>query len=403
MDFRFWLLVAGALAGYGLLMRANPIRESLRDGARCLRRYPALWITLAVFALCYAAFHQLGLRFLESRILPEGERPIWQWARGWYLPRILEVEAARNAVLPALESVAGIFNNVLSTFPFSAVAALLLLVNWKGHHVVLNRALRKRFGGWGWALYGAITACAVCAVAKPFLLYGGVPALGRFIPGNLLLPPAFLVDWLSILFEYLFGVCIQIYLILLADAWVRGIGFSRQHLLDFAIRRLAAVMKWAFVVAAVSSALIYLPQAVAMLPPAVYLAGPQTVDGYVNHFARPAMAIFLIALATVQITLTFHAESLRQAVRDHFRFVRKHPGGLAWFWAIALIHFYAFHFLNSVMRTGLGDGTFSGVAWQLSAAPLLHSFLAAWLLASWVCWFKKASSGRAHDPNWVPY
>ena len=402
MNLRFWLLVAGGIAGYIVLMRANPIRDSLRDGFRCLRRYPALWITLAVFGVCYAAFHQVGLRLLEYHILPEGERPVLQWVRGWYLPHALEVEAARAAFVPALESVAGIFNNVIATFPFSAVAALLLLVNWKGHHVVLNRALRRRFGHWGWALYAGITVSAVAAVLKPFVLYGGVPALGKFIPGELLLPPAFLIDWLSILFEYLFGVCIQIYLILLVDVWVLGIDFTPQHLLDFAIRRFSSVMKWAAVVLGLSSLAIYLPQIAALLPPFANRVNPYALDAYVNHVARPAMALLLIGLASVQITLTFHSESLRQALRDHFKFAGRHAAALTWFLAIAWVHFYAFHFLNGVLRAGLGEGSASGLAWELSA-PLLESFLAAWLLASWVCWFKKTGSSRPNDKNWVAY
>jgi hypothetical protein len=402
MNLRFWLLVAGALAGYIVLMRANPIRDSLRDGLRCLRRYPALWITLAVFGVCYAAFHQVGLRLLEYHILPEGERPVFQWVRGWFLPHALEVEAARAAFVPALESVAGIFNNVIATFPFSAVAALLLLVNWKGHHMVLNRALRRRFGSWGWALYAGITVSAVAAVLKPFVLYGGVPILGQTISGTWLLPPAFLIDWLSILFEYLFGVCIQIYLILLVDVWVLGAEATPQRLLDFAIRRFSAVMKWAAVVLALSSLAIYLPQIVALLPPFTQRINPYAMDAYVNHVARPAMAFLLIGLASVQITLTFHSESLRQALRDHFQFVGHHAVALGWFLLIAWVHFYAFHFLNGVLRAGLGEGTASGLAWQLSA-PLLEAFLAAWLLASWVCWFKKSGSGRSHDKNWVAY
>jgi len=282
------------------------------------------------------------------------------------------------------------------------VAALLLLVNWKGHHMVLNRALRRRFGHWGWALYAGITVCAVAAVLKPFLLYGGLPALGKFIPGELLLPPAFLLDWLSILFEYLFGVCIQIYLILLVDVWVRGIDFTPQHLLDFAIRRFSAVMKWAAVVLGVSSLAIYLPQIVALLPPFSQRINPYDMEAYVNHVARPAMALALIGSASVQITLIFHSESLRQALRDHFHFAWQNAVPLTWFLLIALVHFYGYHFLNGVLRAGLGEGTASGLTWQLSA-PLLETFLAAWLLASWVCWFKKTGSTRSHDKDWVAY
>ena len=400
-ELRFWLLVAGALVGYGVLMLANPIREPLRNWLRCLRRYPSLWITLAVFGCCYAAF-QLGLRFLEIQVLPEGERPVLQWTRAWFLPHTFQVEAARHAVLPAFESVAGLFNNVIATFPFSVVAAFLLLVNWKGHHLVLNRALRRRFGHWGWTLYAGITLCALAAIAKPFLLYAGLPTLAKYLPGDFLLTFSFLIDWLSFLFEYLFGVCIQIYLILLVYAWVRGASFSPQHLLDFAIRRFSAVMKWAAVVLVLSSALIHLPLILATLPPFSDRVYTPEVVAYVNHVARPLLAFFLIFFSTLQITLTFHSESLRQALRDHFHFILRNGLPLAWFLIIALVHFFGFHFLYQALAIGLGEGAAPGIAWEL-VAPLLEAFLAAWLLASWVCLFKQSTSGHAHDKDWITY
>ena len=37
-------LVAGAAVGYAVLMAVNPARPSLRDGLRCLRRYPRVWL-----------------------------------------------------------------------------------------------------------------------------------------------------------------------------------------------------------------------------------------------------------------------------------------------------------------------------------------------------------------------
>ena len=401
-DLRFWLLVAGALAGYGVLMYANPIREQLRDGFRCLRRYPSLWVILAVFGVSYALFHKIGVRLLDFYILPEGEQPVLQWTRAWFLPHAFQIDAARHAVLPAFESVAGLFNNVMATFPFSVVAALLLLLNWKGHHLVLNRALRRRYGVWGWAIYGSITVSALAALVKPLVLYAGLPLLARFLPGELLLAAGFTLDWLSFLFEYLFGVCIQIYLILLIYAWVRGVSFTAQHLLDFAIRRFSAVMQWAAVVLVLSSLLLYLPEILVTLPPFSRWVDLLMVIAYGDYIARPLLAIFLIFFATVQITLTFHSESLEQAFRDHFHFLRQNGSALAWFLVIALVHFYGFHFINNAFILGLGAGAAQGLVWQL-IAPLIEAFLAAWLLASWVCLFKQSASGHAHDKNWVAF
>ena len=401
-ELRFWLLLAGVLTGYAVLMWENPIRTPLRDGFRCLRRYPALWIILAVFGVCYAAFQHVGIRLLNFYVLPPGEQPVLQWSRAWFLPHVFQAEAARNALLPACESVAGLFNNLIATFPFSVAAAFLLLVNWKGHHVVLNRTLRHRYGAWGWAIYAVITVSALATLAKPFVLYAGLPVWGRLLPGHLLLAPSFLIDWLSFLFEYLFGVCIQIYLILIAYTWVRGVTFTPQHLLDFAIRRFSAVMKWAAVVLLLSSALIYLPLILATLPPFSNYLDLTLVILYVDHFARPALALFLIFFATVQIALVFHSESLREALLDHLHYLQAHGATLAWFLLIAAIHFYAFHFVDNALKLGLGEGSAAGLAWQL-IAPIPEALLAAWLLASWVCLFKKTKPSHPDDPQKIAF
>lgn len=400
-EIRHYILLGGGLIGYVVLLAANPIRSSLRDGFRCMRRYPALWTTLALFGLCYALF-QIGLRLLEYRILPEGDKPVWQWSRAWFLPHADLISIARTSALPAAEGVAGIFNNVITTFPFSAIAAFLLLVNWQGHHIVLNRALRKRFGSKGWWIYSAITVCAIAAVAKPVISYFGLPSLAQHVAGAPLLAVASIVDWLSFLFEYLFGVCIQIYLILLVYAWVRGLHFTPSHLLDFAIRRFSAVMKWTLIVMAMSTVFIYFPLILSNLfPNSVLVSGPNAIH-YIDHVARPFLAAFLLFFCTLQITLTFHSESLRRAMKDHFKFWRKNVSPLVWFFAIAFIHFYGFSFFNGILRHGLGEGTAVGILWQL-AAPIIEAFIAGWMLASWVCIFRRADTGRSQHENWIAF
>ena len=401
-EIRHWLLLAAGTAGYFLLLAGNPLRASLRDGFRCLQRYPALWTIPGAFGFFYALFH-LGLRLLERDLLREGERPIFQWSRAWFFPHAMQVEGLKASILPAFESAAGIFNNVITTFPLSAAAALLLLVNWKGHHMVLNRALRKRYGRWGWLLYGIISACAVAAVAKP-LMYAGLPMLARIGPG--LYPVSFtlsfVVDWLSFVFEYLFGVCIQIYLILLVYVWVRGLHASSSHLLDFAIRRFSSVMKWAALVVLLSSILIHLPLILSTVPPFSTWTSGYEVFRYVNRVARPLLAVFLLCFTTPQIVLTFHSESFRQAVRDHFCFMRKNAGTMSWFIVVASVSFFAFQFLNHALKAGLGEGTAMGILWSLSA-PLIETFIAGWLLASWVCVYKRADTGRSQEEDWVAF
>lgn len=383
---RLWLPLAGMAAGYALLMALNPVRGPLRDGARIVRRFPALWITLAVLGICYAAFQNVGVRMLEHCYLPKGEQA-FAWTQPWAFPAPLRLEAARRAALPAAENAAGLFNNLVATFPFSVLAAVLFLANWRSGHAVLNQALRRRYGAWGWLLHGALAAAALATLLKPAVLYAGLPALAGRLPERLLFPAAFAVDRLSFVFEYLLGVGIQVYLILLADTWVRGTGFDPEDLFRFAIRRSAAVMKWAVAVLALSGLLIDLPLFAATLSPFGPEAFPK-VTAYVTHVARPAMALFLIAFATLQITLVFHSESLRHALRDHARFLRRNAVAFGWFLTVALVHFYGFQWINQALTLALGEATGAGMAWQL-AAPLPAALLAAWLLASWVCLFQK--------------
>lgn len=409
-------LLCGVLGGYLLLMLTNPVRESVRDGLRCVRRYRTMWTALALFGFCYALF-QLGVRVMYQFVLPAEDRPGFQWHREawndpqlwlfgsseslWHLPKAMLTGAIRESILPMLEGVAGVFNNVVTTYPFSAVAALLFLVNWGRHHGVLNRTLVRRFGARGWLIDCAISLCAVAALVKP-ALYGALPALGRSGWSLTLLQAASVIDWLSFLFEYLFGVCIQLYLLLLAFIWVRGINFTREHLLDFAIRRFGFVVKWAGVVMVMSTLFIHLPLILSNVPPfARWMPTEQTV-AYIDRVARPILAVFLIFFSTVQITLTFHSESLRKALRDHFDFARRHWRPLSWFLVIAAIHFFLLNLLNLCMVRGLGEEMAVTVAWRLFY-PLLAALVAAWMLATWVCVFKRNETGRVLTQDWFKF
>src|SRR5580700_2011840 len=140
-----WLL-CGLLAGYLLVMWTNPVRASMRDGFRCIQRYPSLWIAFGVFGCAHALF-QLALRYYFYHALPaaDPDRPEFVWTRAhggevwrdphvwlfgtdqslWHLPSNALHQAARESVLPALENTAGIFNCLLSTFPLAALAGFL--------------------------------------------------------------------------------------------------------------------------------------------------------------------------------------------------------------------------------------------------------------------------------------
>jgi hypothetical protein len=311
----------------------------------------------------------------------------------------------RDAILPAIESTAGIFNSLVITFPTSALAALLLLVNWQGHHAVLGRALRKRFAGMAWAVHTAIIVCALAALAKPFIY--AVPQLLK----SLNAPPAShliwfqwapLIAWLAFLFEYLFGVCIQIYLILLAYTWVRGLTFHHADLLDLAIRRFSYVVKWAAIVMALSTLFIDAPLILKNFPAfAVYFPEEEMLATRLAQ-ARACLATFLLLTATMQIMLTFHNESWRKAMRDHLRFIFRRWWPFGWFLLLAGIHFFLLHACDLAVRRGVGEGTALWVGWSLFF-PWIAGFVAAWLLASWVCVFKRCDTTRADAGSWIKF
>ncbi len=410
-DHRTWLLLCGVLGGWLLILLTNPARTGLRDGWRALRRYPSLWLTLGLLGFCYELFN-LGVRVYFHFALPPSQRPEFVWVREawrdpdlrlggspesiWWLPHADLLGCLRAAVLPALENLAGLFNNAVPTFPVAAVAALLLLANWDGHHVVLFHALRKRFGAWGWIVHFGIVLCALAALAKP-LLYAAPPllqlsddAFGAWFQWS----PV--VEWLSFLFEYLFGVFVQLYLILLAYVWVRGLNFTHQHLVDFSLRRGSFVLKWAAIVMLLSSLFVNLPLLLKNFAPfAAHL--PQdavAIDRYQNR-AHLGLALFLLLTATLQITLTFHSESWRKALRDHARFLVGSMGPFVWFLIIAALHLFALHALNLVIAGGVGEGTALWVAWKL-VFPWLAGLVTGWLLAGWVCVFHQCETSRLH-------
>jgi hypothetical protein len=407
-----WLLL-GAIFGYVLMMRTNPVAESLRDGLRALRRYSSLWTILAVCAFGYAAF-DLAVRYSFFRVMPEELRPAFQWFREgkldelklehlWKLPLQELKPAALSSFLPALESTAGIFDNLVSTFPIAAIGALLLLFNWQGHQGVLFRALRRRFAWRGVVAHFCILLCALAALLKPAMF-----AMPWYVDGGLWYRWAPVLEWLAFIFEYLFGTLIQVYLILLAYCWVRGLTFSTQHLRDFAIRRFSLVMRWAIVVVALSSVLINLPLILKNFDVIARWLGqnPDELEQWIVDswiiIARGILAAILILFATMQITLTFHSESLRRAVGDHFRFVARHWWTLGWFLIIALVHFFLLHFLNALLLLGFGEGTALWVLWKL-LFPLLAAFVGAWLLASWVIVYRRAGAAQAGKTEWIEF
>lgn len=389
------LYVAGAVAGYLVLMAANPARPSLRDGLRCLRRYPRVWLLPAAFALAHAGF-SLWVRAYESWTVPGAPPIIGAWA-GWQPPPWPEVLSA--SVLPTGESCAAIFNCIVTTFPLSALWATLFLGNWRGLQWGLARGLRRRFG-WagGTALHLALVLCATASLCKPFL-FGGLLPLNLYLGAPVLERIGEITNWLSFLFEYLLGVGVQIYLILLCYAWIRGLNFDFDSLRRFALRRFVFVVKWALVVMTVSSLGINLPLLVASFQPLDHRFDPTRLILATRWFLVGILTLFCAG----QSLLIFHNESLRRVLADQGRLWRRHAWHLLWLGLVVALHFFLLETAHALLPIALGPWTWPTATWNLVLHPLLWTALASWFLVSWVCLFQRCERNRPDAEDFVKF
>src|SRR5437879_9001688 len=198
-------------------MLFNPVREALRDGFRCIARFKRIWLTFVLLGFAYSVFqfatftpiqNSADLDLNQVTSLPS-----------WYWPRVAEVW--RGTPLPALEGVAGIFDNATTTYPLSVVAAVFMLVNWRGLHGALVRALRKRYGFWSYFVYLILLLSALASLLKP-IVFWQLPEWSGLVPAAGLLRVSGTVDAASFIFECLCGGCISGYVFRLglAVVWV---------------------------------------------------------------------------------------------------------------------------------------------------------------------------------------
>src|SRR6478672_7198128 len=231
-----WPLL-GMLGGYLLVMFTNPVRVALRDGFRAILRFKRLWLVFALLALAYSTFQFAVFTPLSGMTdlrLEQFNVQAWHW------PAFRE--AWRESLLHTLESVAGIFDAAATTYPLSVLAAVLLIVNWRGLHLSLIRALRKQFGSAGWLIYLAVLLGALASLLKP-LIYWLLPGRAAFLSPARFLQISAEVDIVAFIFEYLCAVYLQVYLIAVCLAWIKGVHFRESELLRFAMRRFSFVVK----------------------------------------------------------------------------------------------------------------------------------------------------------------
>src|SRR5213596_3212790 len=351
----------GLFGGYALVMFFNPVRHALADGFRCVGRYNRIWITFALLGFGYFVFQ--FVTFTPIRSWSDFDLGKIASISQWYWPRFTDIW--RETPLPALEGVAGIFDNPTTTYPLSVVAAVFMLVNWRGLHGALVRALRKRYGFWGYLVYLILLLSALASLLKP-IVFWQLPEWSGLVPAAGLLRISATVDAIAFVFEYLLGVYIQVYLITVCLAWIKGVSFEQGELFRFAMRRFSYVLEWAGIVVAVSTLIVRLP---------LVLAYFTNIPGVLDYLpiARVLMSGLIIVFCSVHISLALHNETLIEAMRAHAQFVRQNADRLG---ALFL--------------------------WKFSFA-FLRGIIAGWLLASWVCLFRQCENRRINQEKWIQY
>ncbi len=380
----------GFCGGYAIVMLFNPVRQALRDGFRCIARFKRIWLTFVLLGFTYSVFQFATFTPIQTSadldLKQVMSMPSWHW------PRFAEVW--RETPLPALEGVAGIFDNATTTYPLSVVAAVLMVLNWRGLHGALLRALRKRYRLGSYFIYLILLLSALASLLKP-IVFWRLPEWGGMVPAAGLLQISATVDAVAFIFEYLFGVYIQIYLITVCITWIRGVSFEEGALFRFAMRRFSYVLKWAGIVVLLSTLIVRLP-----LLLAYFMDIPNVLD-YLP-LERVVMSGLIIAFCSVQISLALHNETLAAAIRSHRQFIRENAGRFGWFLLICGIHFFLLIASDAVVRGAIGDRLVALFSWKCIFV-FLRGLITGWLLASWVCLFRQSETGRVEQESWIRY
>ena len=380
----------GLVSGYIIVLLFNPVRLPLRDGFRCLLRYKRVWLTFVLLGFAYFVFQFSTFTPIQS----SADVDLTQLTSiaTWHWPTFLDVWS--EAPLPAFEGVAGIFDNATTTYPLSAIAAVLMLINWRGLHGAMVVALRKRFRFGGYVIYLVLLLSAIAALIKP-IVYWALPIFGGLLPAAELLQMSASIDAFAFIFEYLCGVYIQIYLITVCFAWIRGLSFEEGELFRFAMRRFSYVLEWAGIVVLISTVIVRLP-----LLLAYFMNIPDVLD-YLP-FERALMCALIIVFCSVQISLALHNETLREAIRAHRDFVRNNSSRVGWFLLICAIHFFFLTVTDAIVRGAIADRLIAMIVWK-SLFVFVRGFVTGWLLASWVCLFRRGETGEVYQQTWIEY
>ena len=344
-----------------------------------------MWVWLCILGLAYNLFQllqafQLGeVEFSIQGLLywPAFRPPDW-------------LVIAQHAWLPALELLAGIFNQAVVSYPASAAAALLFLLNWQNHQKHFLDAAKRRLGRWWLAVYVGLLLCAMAALLKPIFSLA-IYWLNQYLGGILLLRTGAVIDLLSFQFEYLFGLLIQIALVLQAFVWIRGLNATPNRILEMAVKRSVYAAKWAGCVLGAALLFIHLPLLVSYLWIGEYTDFTNGVVHYIDQTARPLLAMGLLLFCSMQIALILHNETLREAVLEHARISRKHWNRVFWFLFVSGLHLFGISFLGDFFAEGFPKHSVPNVL-LLGLFAVCKAFFAAWFIASWVCVYRACSN-----------
>jgi hypothetical protein len=376
-----WLLIGAGLTGYLLLLVTNPVFPFLLNGLRALQRHPRIWLWFGALSGLYFLFE--CIQAYELGFLQVSFGDVLYWPA--FHPENGKIAAAK-AWLPALDGVAGLFQQAVVTFPASALAAFLFLVNWRSARATALAVARKRLKRWWVPVYFGVLLCAIAALLKP-LFAVCIYLLNDFIGAIQLLQLGAVLDAFSFQFEALFGTLIEVYLVLLVYAWLRGLSVSSDRVFALAIKRSVYAARWTGLLLLAGLLLVHVPLLATYARIQTNTDFTRAVVQYIDQTARPLLDMVLILFCSVQLSLVFHNEALSRALGMHAAFVRAHWYRLLWFLLIAAMHFFFLEWLRNFVAAGFPENSFPERFTTLIALEA-KAFLSAWFLASWVCLYR---------------
>ena len=111
-------------------------------------------------------------------------RPISTWARWLRCRPGIGRDFRRSGWMRCCrrsKECAGLFDNATTTYPLSVAAAVFMMLNWRGLHGALVRALRQRYRFGGYLIYLVLLLSALAAFLKP-IVFWALPVLGGLLP-----------------------------------------------------------------------------------------------------------------------------------------------------------------------------------------------------------------------------